>query len=109
MNFTDDLHKLNRDLTGLGGLLCDMSNSVDRGGDINEGELIILAEIAYRGAEVIETIMRVDDSDNCHNDTSLDEWSEELINIFKRLDLVGRAEVLVYANQIEKKSLKQRA
>lgn len=57
MKFTDDLHKLNRDLTGLGGLLYDMSNSVDRGGVINEGELMLLAEIAYRGAEVIETIM----------------------------------------------------
>ena len=109
MEFVDKLYKLNRDLTGLGGLLYDMSNSADRGGMINEGELMLLAEIAYRGADVIENILQNDDSDNCRNNTSGDEWREELLKIYERLYLFGRAEVLVHADKVEKKALEQKS
>ena len=47
------------------------------------------------------------DSDNCRTDTSLEKWCEELLGIFKRLDWVGRSEVLLYADKVEKKALNQ--
>jgi len=37
----------------------------------------------------------------------VDAWQEELCNIFKRLDFVGRSEVLVYASKVEKKALER--
>ena len=104
--FIDELDKLKRDLTGLCGLLYAMSDSADRGGCIGESELMLLAEIVGRSAETIENIN--DELEHTDNE-DMSKWQEELCNIFKRLDLVGRAEVLVYANKVEKKVLEREA
>lgn len=59
--------------------------------------------------ELDELANEAADSDNCRNNTSGDEWREELLKIYERLDLFGRAEVLVHADKVEKKALEQKS
>ena len=106
-NFTDEIDKLNRDLKGLGSLLYDLSCKADNGWVINAEELMLLAEIARRSAKTVEDIAQNDNLDNCHTDTSLEKWCDELLTIFKRLDWFGRSEVLLYADKVEKKRLNE--
>ena len=55
----------------------------------------------------LEKIQRLKDNvlNECNKER--DEWQERLCEIYGRLNVMGQAEVLVYADQIEKKSLEQ--
>lgn len=103
MEFADELNKLNRDLTGLGGLLYVLSDSVDRSGNINEGSLILLAEIAFCSAEVVENIVHHLDN------TVVDERIEEILRVYDKLDLRKQVKLVTCAYELEDEMLKQNA
>ncbi len=58
MQIIDELHKLERDLTGLMNLLYCMSDAADKGAEIDEGALMLLAEIAGADADTVGIIMK---------------------------------------------------
>ncbi len=58
MKYIDELRKLQRDLMGLRGLLYDMSAAAEYGGNLDEAEPMLLAEIAGRSAETVEHIIK---------------------------------------------------
>ncbi|MDE6728851.1 MAG: hypothetical protein K2J80_13085 [Oscillospiraceae bacterium] len=97
----DELNDLNRDLTGLGGLLYGLSDSVDRSGIINEGSLMLLAEIAFRSAEVVKNIVHHRDN------TVVDERREEILKVYDKLTLRDQVKLAVYAIELEEKMLEQ--
>lgn len=105
MKFADELNNLNRDLTGLSELLYSnsMSNSVDKSGNINEGALILLAEIALRSSEVIENIVHYRDN------TVVDERREEILRVYDKLTLRNQVKLATYAYELEDKMLEQDA
>ena len=59
MQIIDGLHKLKRDLTGLMNLLYCMSDAADKGAVIDEGALMLLAEIAAADADTVGVIMKI--------------------------------------------------
>ena len=101
--FADELNKLNRDLTGLSELLYGMSDSVDRGGTINEGALTLLAEIALRSAEAVENIKHYRDN------TVVDERREEILRVYDKPTLRNQVQLATYAYELEDKMLEQDA
>lgn len=103
MEFADELNKLNCDLTGLSELLYGMSDSVDKGGTINEGALTLLAEIALRSAEVVENIVHY------HDNTVVDERREEILRVYDKLTLRNQVKLATYAYELEDKMLEQDA
>ncbi len=103
MEFTDELNKINRDLTGLGGLLYGLSDSVDRSGSINEEALMLLAEIAFRSAETVENIVHYRDN------TVVDERREEILRVYDKLTLRDQVKLATCAYELEEKMLEQDA
>ena len=97
----DELNNLNRDLIGLGELLYGLSDSVDRSGSINEGSLMLLADIAFRSAEAVENIVHHRDN------TVVDERREEILKVYDKLTLRGQVKLAVYAIELEKEMLEQ--
>ncbi|MBD5129238.1 MAG: hypothetical protein HDT43_04875 [Ruminococcaceae bacterium] len=92
---------------GLIDLLFSVSAGIESGLVPRNNSLALLAEIAQEVENDLKEVLQVDDSDNCHTDTSLEKWCDELLGIFKRLDWFGRSEVLLYADKVEKKRLNE--